>query len=159
MVPLHQTREAAAFAGSNHVHHVSGLELFGEHAVALLEVARALAQVKFAQKLHAFGARLLQMPGIRLILFFRELDESKLHGIVAVGGRRLALCDHARPRLHERHRDYLSVGGEHLRHSDFLAENSWTHISCLRLAENRGLIFPVFVSLRIADSYFLSSSR
>jgi hypothetical protein len=51
----------------------------------------------------------------------RELDQSKLHGVVTIGGRRFALHHHARSGLQQRDRNNLPVGAEHLAHPDLFA--------------------------------------
>src|SRR5207244_11539235 len=56
-----------------------------------------------------------------------ELDQTELNRIVAVRGRRLALHHHARPGLEQSNRHHLSIRPEHLRHSNLLAKNSWSH--------------------------------
>src|SRR6185437_13763257 len=132
VMALHQAGKAAALARADHIHNVLRLELARQNAIALFQVARALPEMKFTQELDAFGARFRQVFLHRLVRLFGILDQAELHAIVAVGRGGLALRHHARARLDERHRDYLPLRSEHLRHTDLFAENSWTH-RCLSL--------------------------
>src|SRR6185295_8910103 len=89
----------------------------------------ARTQGQLAKKPRALRARLLEMPGHRLVdtRRFHELDQSQLHGVVAVDGRRPPLDHHARSRFEQRHRHGLSIRAEDLGHSDFFAKDSWNH--------------------------------
>src|SRR3982751_5743833 len=97
VVPLDDTRKAAALAHADHIHFVFRLELVYENAVARLQVAVAAVQLELADKENTFGAGLLQMAPLRLrhAVLLSELDESELDGVVSVAGRRLALDHHA----------------------------------------------------------------
>ena len=126
---LYQTGETAPLAGSDHIHNILGFKLFGQYAVALLQVTGSLPQMKFAQIAHAFRSGFRQMVCHRLILLFRVLKQPKLDGVVTIGSRRFPLGDHTGTRFHKCYRNHLPVRCKYLRHANFLAENSWTH-SC-----------------------------
>src|SRR5262245_39249800 len=129
MVALHQTREAATLADPDHVHLVLGLKLINQDFVAGLQVTRPAVETELADKLRAFDSGLLQVPRGRLVDPRRldELEQAKLHRVIAVGSRRLALHHHARTRLEQSHRNHLPVRPEDLRHPDLFSKNSWTH--------------------------------
>src|SRR5689334_24525202 len=105
-------RESSAFADADHVYFVVGLELVGEDTIARFEVAvGSRLQAEFALELHAFGARLLEMSrfGFGDAGFLGVLHQPELHGVVAVGGRRLALYHDAGASLENRDGHYLAV--------------------------------------------------
>src|ERR1017187_119678 len=130
VMALHQAGEAAALADADHVHLVLRLELVHQHLVAELEIVVAGPQLELAQELAAFRASLFEMTrgGFVDPLRLDELHQAELHGVIPVRGGRLALHHRARTRLEQGDRHRLSVGPEHLRHSDFFTENSWTHM-------------------------------
>src|SRR5579859_3848326 len=130
MMPLDHAGESSPLADPLHVHHVLGLELIHQHLVAGLQIAVAAVELELADELRAFDPGLLEMPGGRLIDARRldELEQPQLDRVVAIGGRRLALHHHARPRLEQSDRNHLPVRPENLRHPDLFAKNSWTHM-------------------------------
>src|ERR1035441_9364779 len=130
MVALDHAGEPAALADADHIHLVLGLELIHQHLVAGLEIVVAGAQRELAHELGALHAGLLEMAGGGLVDAPRlhEFEQAQLHRVIAVGSGRLALHHHAGTRLQQRHRHGLSVRPEHLRHSYFLAKDSWAHL-------------------------------
>ncbi len=122
-MPLDKTRETPALALANHVHFVGGLELVHQYAITLFQIVVAGAHADLAQILHTVGAGLLQVRRHRLgrARGLGKFHKSKLHGVVAIGNRRLALNHNTRSRLEQRNRHNLSIRAEHLRHPDFLA--------------------------------------
>jgi hypothetical protein len=151
MVALHHAGESFALADANHVHLVLGLELIHQHLVAGFEIVIAGAQRELPHKLGALHAGFLQVAGDGLVdaLRFDKLHQTQLNGVVAVGGGRLALHHHARTRLQQRHRDSLTVGPEHLRHTDLFAKDSWTHTVSSQLS---ALSFQLALPAGLAES-------
>src|SRR5208283_1761451 len=133
VMALHQAGETTALADADHVHLVLGFELVHQHPVAGLEIVVAGRERKLAQEFASFRAGLLEMTRGGLVnpLRLDELGQAELHRVVPIRAGRLALHHRARTRLEQGDRHSLSVGPEHLRHSDFLTKNSWTHYKFL----------------------------
>ena len=133
VMALDHAGEAAALADPDHVHLVLGLELIDQHLVARLQIARAwvagLAETKLPDELRARHSGLLQVPCRGLVNPRRldELEQTELHRVIAVGGRRLPLDHHARPRFEQSDRHDLAIGPKNLSHPDLFSKNSWTH--------------------------------
>ena len=99
VMALHQAGETAALTQADHIDNVVRLKLIRKNAVAGLQVAIATVEPELALKLHAFGAGLLQVPGIGLVGLLCILDQTELNGIITIRGRCLALRDDARTRF------------------------------------------------------------
>ena len=130
MMPFDNACEPAAFTDADDIHFVVRLELIHQHLVAGLQIAAALRERELPKKTGAGAAGLLQVARLRLIdaPFLDVLHQAQLHRIIALGDGRLALHHHARTGLEQRDRHRLAVCAEHLRHSNFLAKDSWCHL-------------------------------
>src|SRR5437867_3492953 len=120
----------AALADADYVHFIFRLELIHQYLVAGLQIAAAALERKLPQKTRARAPCLLQVARLRLVdaPFLDVFHQAQLHRIIAIGGGRLALRNHARTSLEQSDRHRLAICAEDLRHSNFLAKDSWTHI-------------------------------
>src|SRR6185437_3610925 len=83
----------------------------------------------FLHELHRWQIMLGEVPLHRLgnPRTLHELDQSDLHGVVAVAGRALALRNYARSSLQHGNGTHLSALVKNLRHADFSSQNSRNH--------------------------------
>ena len=59
----------------------------------------------------------------------RLVLETQLHGVVAITIHSLDLQHFTRPRLNDSHRHDAAIGLEYLRHADFAAQDTFSHVS------------------------------
>jgi len=131
MVTLHKTGESAPLADTGDIHLILGLKLIGQNTVTGLQVVITGFQTELALKSYSVSTGLLEMPRLRLVDARRldVLEKSDLDGVVSVEHRRFALHHNTRTSLQQGDWHHLSVGPEHLCHTDLLAKNSWAHNS------------------------------
>src|SRR5258708_32910461 len=125
VVTLHDAMKTLALRLANHVDGGTRLEDADLHPIADVCLARVLELAQRTHRLLHDGP--LEVPPKRTIdaAAGELLDQTDLHGVVAVRRGCLPLYDEARAGLNDRHRDERSVLGEHLGHSDLLANDSF----------------------------------
>src|ERR1043166_8913743 len=129
VVTLHAALVALALRLTDHVDRVARLEDVDLHFVTDVRIA---AVRHFRERAERLEAALLEVTALRAgDAAVRDfLDQSDLHGVVAVLVGGLLLYHEARTGLNDRHRDERAVLGEYLGHSDLLANDSFDcHLS------------------------------
>src|SRR5262245_6158723 len=125
VVALHHALEALALAHAHHVHRVPGGEDLHRDLVAHLDLG-ALPHPHLAE--HAAGGQAglveVALHGLGDPLDLAPAHQAELHGRVAVLVLRLALHDHAGPRLDHGHGHRPAVLGVDLGHADLLPDDS-----------------------------------
>ncbi len=128
IVALDAAGKTFAFGGAGNVDELAFSEHVHADRLADLVLGRC-RETELANKLDRFGAGLGEMTfqrfGYMLILGGAE---TQLHRIVAVAFDRLILKYDAGAGLDDRYRDYFALLGEDLRHTKFLAQNSFSHL-------------------------------
>src|SRR5213593_1256477 len=123
VMPLHKPGKPASFTGSDDVHKFVRIEDVDHDLVAgicsVFTLNPDLAHESCRSHIRFFE---MTRHWFRDTFGFHELDESKLHGVVAVFLLRLSLDDNAGTRLNDGDGNSRSVVIEQLRHPDFLAQ-------------------------------------
>src|SRR5438552_418364 len=133
MMPLHKSGKPTPFASSNDVDKFVPIEDVDHDLIAWICAVLAL-NPDLAHEPGRCDVGLFEMSRHRFRDAFRfhKLDESKLHGIVAVLLFRLSLDDNAGTRLNHGNGNNGSVIVQQLRHADFLPQYPRNHFVCSR---------------------------
>src|SRR5262245_20871728 len=126
---LDDALKTVTLARADHVHAIALIEDGDEHLITRLRRFGTLRNLHLALHARRRHVGLLVMTHCRLGGAARRtrLDEANLHGLVAVGLRRLRLHDDAGTRLEDGRRFQRPVFLEELRHPDFLADDACNH--------------------------------
>src|SRR3989338_6497941 len=122
--PLHNTRKTPSLCYTRYIHKLACLEYcFACYLLTCLIAVWCLA-FKFFQMIKTWGLCLSKVAAERLIYpFFLFFKKAKLDGIVTIFGLILLLDHKTRPCLYHCDRNYLSLFGKYLRHTNLFSQH------------------------------------